>query len=95
MGKTAEIMEEFDSPYMRVKEVARLARVSPKRIRNLMSSGVLRENKHFIRPRGLGPRFRRQAVLDWLQNRDLASIDSIPMARGDRRIMKQFNETGF
>jgi hypothetical protein len=56
--------------YLTITEAAALARVSPKRLRNLMADDTLREGVHFTRPRGLGPRFRREAFLAWLEGRD-------------------------
>lgn len=57
-------------PYLTLAEAAELARVSPKRLRNLMADGTLQEGVHFTRPRGVRPRFRRQALVDWLEGRD-------------------------
>ncbi len=57
-------------PYLTLAEAAELARLSTKRLRNLMADGTLREGMHFTRPRGVRPRFRRQAVIDWLEGRD-------------------------
>lgn len=58
--------------FLTIAEAADEARVSTKRIRNLMSLGVLREGIHYTRPRGLRPRFRRDALLAWLNGDGLA-----------------------
>jgi hypothetical protein len=48
--------------YLTIKEAAGLLKVSPKRVRNLMCSGVLKQGVHFFRPSGLGPRFKLSAL---------------------------------
>ena len=72
-------------PFMTIAEAANLARVSAKRLRNLMGDGTLVEGLHYTRPRNLGPRFRRDAVLAWLDGReDGPTVDAIPPARHRR-----------
>ena len=56
--------------YLTIGDVAALLRVSPKRIRNLMSAGVFRQGEHFYRRSGLGPRFKQSAVTAWLEGQD-------------------------
>jgi hypothetical protein len=56
--------------YLTIAEAAQLARLTPKRIRNLMAAGILREGVHFSRPRGLRPRIFRDALIAWLEGRD-------------------------
>lgn len=68
--------------FLTIREAADLARVSPKRLRNLMASGILKEGVHFSRPHGMGPRFRREALLDWLDPTRVERQELIPMARG-------------
>jgi hypothetical protein len=58
---------QMSRQYRTIAEVAELARVSPKRIRNLMADGTLREGEHFTRPEGLRPRFILDRVLSWLE----------------------------
>lgn len=74
-------------PYLTIPEAAELARLSPKTIRNLMSNGTLQEGRHFTRPRGLRPRFKRAELVDWLEGRetDRLQSESIPMASDCRR----------
>lgn len=67
-------------PYLTLAEAAELARVSPKRLRNLMADGTLQEGVHFTRPRGVRPRFRREALVDWLEGRDGAPLTAAPLA---------------
>ena len=67
--------------YLTVAEVAGMLKVSPKRIRNMMSSGAFRPGEHFFRRRGIGPRFLRSRVDAWLRDGASVSVDAIPMAR--------------
>ena len=62
------------SPFLTIAEAAALARVSTKRLRNLMGHALI-EGIHFVRPRGLGPRFKREALLAWLDGRDGERVD--------------------
>ena len=62
------------SLYLTVAEAADLARVSPKRLRNLMADGTLRDGVHYTRPRGLRPRFKRDALVAWLEGKDAALL---------------------
>lgn len=66
--------------FLTLAEAAELARVSEKRLRNLMADGTLREGIHYSRPKHLRPRFRRDALLAWL---DPSRLDpnEIPMRR--------------
>ena len=74
-------------PYLTLAEAAELARLSPKRLRNLMADGTLQEGRHFTRPRGVRPRFRRQALVDWLEGRDGAPSTAAPLhARSGSRL---------
>ena len=68
--------------YLTVAEVAAILRVSPKRVRNMMSSGTFRPGEHFLRRRGIGPRFLRSRVNAWIGDGDSTSRELIPMARG-------------
>ncbi len=75
---------ESAEQFLTIQEAADLARVSPKRLRNLMASRVLVEGVHFNRPPGLGPRFKLRALVAWLDPPASATDDAIPMARGNR-----------
>jgi hypothetical protein len=67
--------------YLTVAEVAGILKVSPKRIRNLMSGGAFRVGTHFFRRRGIGPRFLRSRLDAWLQEQH-SLPEGVPMARG-------------
>lgn len=68
---TSSSVQEFCT----IAEAAEIARLSPKRIRNLMAGGTLREGVHFTRPSGITPRFKRAALLAWLDGADEAGQD--------------------
>jgi excisionase family DNA binding protein len=67
--------------YLTIAEAAELVRVSPKRLRNLMANGTLREGTHYTRPAGLRPRFKREALLAWLEGSEGESSSSGDSAR--------------
>lgn len=72
--------------YLTIDEVAARLKVSPKTIRNKMSSGIFRKGVHYFSPKGLRPRFKWSAVQTWLEAEDRPEAngeeDLIPMARG-------------
>lgn len=80
----AEMSSEFQGPYLTLAEASDLARVSRKRIQNLMADGTLREGVHFSRPRGLRPRFRREALIAWLEGGDAGEPRMVERRRGRR-----------
>jgi len=70
--------------YLTVAEVADLLKLSPKRVRNLMSAGAFVAGVHFFRRRGIAPRFLRSRLDAWIRGGDTAP-SAIPMARDGRR----------
>jgi hypothetical protein len=72
--------------YLTISEVAARLKITPKTLRNKMASGVFRKGVHYIRPNGLGTRFKWGAVVAWLEQKEAGAPDedSIPMARGYR-----------
>lgn len=74
-------IREYADGYLTVADVADVLRVSPKRVRNMMSSGIFRPGVHFVRRCGLGPRFIRSHLEAWLRDDDKLQGDTIPMAR--------------
>jgi hypothetical protein len=76
------------APFLTIAEAAGLARVSPKRLRALMHAGILREGLHYSRPRGLRPRFKRDALLAWLAGDPLDANPGEPLSlrRGRCRV---------
>ncbi len=72
------------SPYLTLAETADLVRLSSKRIRNLMASGILVEGFHYTRPRGVRPRFKRDAVMAWIEGRENNVSATPPPVRKQR-----------
>ena len=70
--------------YLTISEVAARLKVTPKTVRNKMASGVFCKGLHYVRPKGLGTRFKWGAVVAWLEQEETGTPDedSIPMARG-------------
>ena len=70
--------------YLTISEVAIRLKVTPKTVRNKMASGVFCKGVHYVRPNGLGTRFKWGAVVAWLEQEETGppDEDSIPMARG-------------
>jgi len=67
--------------YLTIAEVAALLKVSPKRVRNLMSAGVFRQGEHFWRRSGLGPRFKQSAITAWVEGQDEPKMMTFPVDR--------------
>ena len=72
--------------YLTISEVAARLKVTPKTVRNKMASGVFCKGVHYVRPKGLGTRFKWGAVVAWLEQEETRATeeDAIPMARGYR-----------
>jgi hypothetical protein len=71
--------------YLTIEELAERLKLSPKTIRNKMTTGVLMKGTHYFSPRGLGPRFKWSAVEKWIEestDTEEQSSEDIPMARG-------------
>jgi len=70
--------------YLTITEAAARLKVTPKTVRNKMAAGIFRKGVHYVRPNGLGTRFKWGAVVAWLEQEEapLTAEDSIPMARG-------------
>src|SRR5215831_1917593 len=56
--------------YLTIAEVAARLKVTPKTVRNKMASGVFRKGQHYVRPKGLGTRFKWGAVVAWLEQEE-------------------------
>lgn len=56
--------------YLSIAETAARLRLSPKRVRNLMSAGVLKCGYHFFRTEGIGPRFKWSRIVEWMEGRE-------------------------
>jgi excisionase family DNA binding protein len=80
--KTDALPEE----YLTISEVAARLKLTPKTVRNKIASGVFVKGVHYVRPKGLGTRFKWGAVVAWLEQEESGTPEgnSIPMARGYR-----------
>lgn len=67
--------------YWTIAEAAEVARVSPKRLRHLMTNGTLREGVHYTRPAGLRPRIKREPFVAWLEGDAGAPFPETPARR--------------
>lgn len=71
---------------MTTTEAAEMLRLRPKSVRNKVAAGVFVEGIHFHRRRGIGIRFRRSRLLEWLEGGAAPAGCGIPLAtRAGRR----------
>lgn len=74
--------------YLITLEAAELLRVAPKTLRNKVARGIFRAGEHFFRRPGLGPRWKREALVGWLEHRELevegATAVEVPLAESKR-----------
>jgi excisionase family DNA binding protein len=68
--------------YLTIAETAALLKVSRKRVQNLMCEGVLKQGEHFFRPPGLGARFKRSALMAWIERTNESAAETITLKRG-------------
>ena len=73
--------------YLTTAEAAAFLRVKPKTLRNKVAAGIFREGEHFFRKPGLGPRWKRDALIRWLEGRESEPVEVFPLAQpGGRRV---------
>ena len=83
----APALEVEASEYLTTVEAGALLRLRPKTLRNKITAGSFVEGTHFFRPRGMQPRWKRSALVAWLEGRESReAVDhgAIPLARGRR-----------
>ena len=69
--------------YLTVAEAAALLKVSPKRVMNMMSTGIFTEGLHFFRPRGMKPRFKAAVLRAYVEGTDQKQPPNvIPLKKG-------------
>jgi len=72
--------------YLTISQVADRLQLSPKTIKNKMASGIFKKGLHYFSPKGLRPRFKWSAVVEWLEEKEEQETQegngAIPMARG-------------
>lgn len=65
--------------YLTIGEVAALLKVKQKTISNMISKGVFKQGVHFVRPTGLGTRFKQRAVEHWLNGDETKEAITFPI----------------
>jgi hypothetical protein len=70
-----------DPEYLTTAEVAALLRLAPKTIRNKVAAGVFRQGEHFFRKPGLGPRWKRETIIRWLENDETQAPETFLLAQ--------------
>ena len=73
--------------YLTIEELSGRLKIKPKTVTNKMAAGIFRKGIHFFSPPGLWPRFKRSAVVAWLEHSRepiTECDDAIPMARRDQ-----------
>lgn len=67
--------------YLKISEVAKRLQLSPKTVKNKMASGIFELGVHYFSPKGLGPRFKWSAIVQWLERSDerVQEIDPDPI----------------
>lgn len=79
-------MVRQDSQYLTVDEAAELLRLAPDTVRVKIRNGDFIRGTHYFTPRGMRVRFKRVALIKWLEGDskpvDKPQADVIPMARG-------------
>lgn len=67
-----------------VAELGEWLRLESSGVYTLMKRGILQKGIHWIKPTGLGPRFKRQAISDWLEGKSKPAPEQtgIRMVRG-------------
>ncbi len=71
--------------YLSVKEAAEELGWKPKTLRNKMSAGIFRQGIHYIKRKGIRPRFIRGSLEAWLEgNENDVSQPDVPQAKRGR-----------
>ena len=72
--------------YLTIVELSSRLKIRPKTVKNKMASGIFQKGLHYFSPKGLGPRFKWSAVVEWLEEKEEQTAQegngAIPMARG-------------
>ena len=67
--------------YLTTAEAAEFLRYAQKTLRNKIASGIFREGVHFIHKQGCHKRWRKSALVSWLEGSEPAgAADEIPLA---------------
>jgi hypothetical protein len=72
--------------YLTSSEAAEMLRIKAKTLNNMKARGLFAEGVHFFRRRGLGPRWKRDALVHWLEG-EARAAEAFPLAQpGGRRL---------
>ena len=72
--------------YLTSSEAAEMLRIKAKTLNNMKARGLFSEGIHFFRRPGLGPRWKRDALVRWLE-REARTADVFPLSQpGGRRL---------
>jgi len=63
----SEPPQQNPKEYLTIKEVAQLTGRKAQTIRNLMSKKIFRLGKHYFKPNGGHPLFKRSAIIAWIE----------------------------
>jgi hypothetical protein len=67
--------------YLTTSEAAEFLRYSQKTLRNKIAAGMFREGVHFVQKPGCQKRWKRAALVAWLEGSDTPGVlDEIPLA---------------
>jgi hypothetical protein len=47
-----------------------------------MCAGAFKQGEHFFRPPGLGARFKRSALMAWIERKEEKHAEIIPLSKG-------------
>jgi len=74
--------------YLTTSEAAELLRLKSKTLNNMKARGVFVEGVHFFRRPGLEPRWKRESLIEWLEqsHRD---AEAFPLAEPGGRNLEQ------
>ena len=74
--------------YLTNSEAAALLRIKSKTLINMKARGVFVEGVHFFRRPGLGPRWKREALVNWVEHR-LPVDGTFPLAEPGGRNLER------
>ena len=81
-----ELASEIAKEYLTIEELGRRLSWEERTIRNKMESGIFKKGVHYFSPKGIRPRFKWNAIVAWLEEKEQPAAeqpaDAIPMARG-------------
>lgn len=72
--------------YLTSSEAAEMLRIKAKTLNNMKARGLFAEGVHFFRRPGLGPRWKRDALVQWLEG-EARATEAFPLSQpGGRRL---------